>query len=208
MTPNKKWLFSHPRSSLLLISVSESLLLTPGIQHRTTFFSFQLVILLTLTLVSVSMLKCWSSLYMQPPFIYKRIQHWKCKGKMFISRSWELWCNNKGQITCVINLAFCMSITISHLDIWLMAKSYKGMLLCSYFNVLGSASRTQIPADIYSNAEWLFYHFKWFKPMKRHCICLPNSPLKWKPLKVSSPLVSITEYERYTLLGLLRIINH
>lgn len=83
--------------------------------------------------------QCWNTSVhcMQSPLIYKRIQHSVCKGGVFISRGLGDGVITRVRLHVWSILAFCTSINISHLDVLLMAKSYSGMLLCSYFNVFG-----------------------------------------------------------------------
>lgn len=82
--------------------------------------------------------QCLASVHcMPPPLLYKRIQQSVCEGKMFISRGLGDGVIIRVRLHVWSILAFCTSINISHLDVLLMAKSYSGMLLCSYFNVLG-----------------------------------------------------------------------
>lgn len=63
MTIKRSSYFAHPKSSLPSIFTSQSLPLTFGIQHLTTFFPFQLLMFLPLILVSISMLKYWNPLF-------------------------------------------------------------------------------------------------------------------------------------------------
>jgi len=53
MTIKRSSYFGHPKSSLPFIFTSQSLPLTFGIQHLTTFFPFQLLMFLPLTLVFI-----------------------------------------------------------------------------------------------------------------------------------------------------------
>lgn len=131
MTSNKKGLLFPPQIYLCTwISATNSRLPTP--QH---FLSSPTDDTPDLILVSISMPLHQSSLHRQPPFICKRIQHSVYKRK--ISRGWGYGVIIRVRLHVWSILAFCMSISISHLDVLLMAKSYRGMLLCSYFNILG-----------------------------------------------------------------------